>query len=85
MWIQENRNSITHLDVFGIAGVSLMPNAIKRVIDTPAIREAIKANFVKEVFPIWSENGKAITGYIGNMPIILFDDVEEIVEEGDEE
>jgi hypothetical protein len=54
MWIQ-NRNSFTSLAQFGLRDVGLVPNGIRRMIKTPALQEAIKAEYVVEVEPIWNE------------------------------
>lgn len=62
MWVKENRSSMTTLDSLGIY-VTLMPNAVIQIGDSPQLQKAIEIGLVIEVEPIWNERGKCITGY----------------------
>jgi len=64
MWIKENRDSVTALDSLGIY-VTLMPNAVIQIGDSPQLQKAIKIGLIVEVEPIWDEQRKHITGYMG--------------------
>ena len=63
IWIKENRNSFTSLSEFGLHGVNLEPGAVRQMIMTPALQEAIDAGYIIEVIPIWDEERQAITGF----------------------
>ncbi|MBC8229237.1 hypothetical protein H8E77_06800 [bacterium] len=61
-WIKENRNSVTHLNSYGIY-ITLMPNAIKQINNSPNLQKAIEDGFVKQVYPVWDEEHKARIAY----------------------
>ena len=63
IWIKENRNSFTSLHEFGLHGINLAPDAVRQMIMTPALQEAIDAGYVIEAIPIWDEERQAITGF----------------------
>lgn len=58
----KNRNSVTHLHPYGVL-LTLMPNARKKVSDSPGIRQAIKDGLLIETQPITSETHEIVGWY----------------------
>jgi hypothetical protein len=71
IWIKENRGEFTSLHEFGIKGINLQPDAIKQMILTPELQDALDSGFIIKVIPMWDEDETMITRFVDKEIIIL--------------